>query len=99
VGVPTGGSLGEVLTKFSGADYDTGWLWPSGDGGGMANPMTTVGDLVTASAVIAGTPPVGVPDRIGAGAAGTVLTSNGAATEPTWHVAGVNILRIFALGG
>lgn len=33
VGVPTGGSTGQVLTKNSATDYDTGWATPSGGGG------------------------------------------------------------------
>lgn len=33
-GVPTGGSAGQVLTKLSDSDYDTGWRTPSGGSGG-----------------------------------------------------------------
>lgn len=39
-GVPTGGTTGQVLTKNSATDYDTGWATPSGGGGGGgANPF------------------------------------------------------------
>jgi hypothetical protein len=34
VGVPAGGTTGQVLTKASGTDYDTDWETPSGGGGG-----------------------------------------------------------------
>ena len=34
VGVPVGGTTGQVLAKNSAADYDTGWATPSGGGGG-----------------------------------------------------------------
>lgn len=34
-GIPVGGSTGEVLTKASGADYDT--VWAAGGGGGGAS--------------------------------------------------------------
>lgn len=33
-GVPSGGAPGQVLTKLSGTDYDTGWRTPSGGSGG-----------------------------------------------------------------
>lgn len=33
-GVPTGGSAGQVLTKLSDSDYDTGWRTPTGGSGG-----------------------------------------------------------------
>lgn len=33
VGVPTGGSTGQVLTKVNGTDYNTDWETPSGGGG------------------------------------------------------------------
>ncbi len=42
VGVPAGGVTGQVLTKASGADYDTKWADPvGGDGGGYLGPITT----------------------------------------------------------
>lgn len=34
VGVPTGGTTGQVLTKASGTDYDTQWETPTGGGSG-----------------------------------------------------------------
>ena len=33
-GVPIGGSAGQVLTKLSDSDYDTGWRTPTGGSGG-----------------------------------------------------------------
>ena len=35
VGVPAGGTAGQVLAKLSGTDYDTGWTTPSGGGGSI----------------------------------------------------------------
>lgn len=57
---------------------DQAWATPSG-GGGMSNPMTAKGDLITAS------DGSGTPARIGAGVAGKVLTATGAGSEPTWQ--------------
>lgn len=37
VGVPAGGTAGQVLAKTSGADYDTGWI-PAPSGGGGSGP-------------------------------------------------------------
>lgn len=42
VGVPTGGSAGQVLSKASGTNYDTEWVNQSGGGGGG---VTDHGDL------------------------------------------------------
>lgn len=38
VGVPSGGTAGQVLAKLSGTDFDTGWITPSGGGGGGIAP-------------------------------------------------------------
>jgi hypothetical protein len=35
VGVPTGGTAGQVLAKIDGTDYNTEWVTPSGGSGGM----------------------------------------------------------------
>ena len=40
--VPTGGSVGQVLTKLSGGDYDMTWITPSVSGGGSGS-VTSVG--------------------------------------------------------
>lgn len=37
VGVPAGGTTGQVLTKASGTNYDTAWTTPSGGSGGGIN--------------------------------------------------------------
>jgi hypothetical protein len=47
--------------------------------GGMSNPMTTLGDIIYASAT--GAP--ATPARLGLGAAGTILAVNG--TSPAWR--------------
>jgi hypothetical protein len=41
VGVPTGGSAGQVLAKIDATDYNTAWVTPSVGGGG-GNHLTTV---------------------------------------------------------
>ncbi len=41
VGVPTGGSTGQVLSKASSADYDTAWTTPSSGGGGSLSYSQT----------------------------------------------------------
>jgi hypothetical protein len=43
VGVPVGGSAGQVLTKIDGDNYNTEWATPPGAGGGEANTITDVG--------------------------------------------------------
>ena len=40
VGVPPGGASGQVLTKSSGADYDTAWHTPTGGGGNDHGKLT-----------------------------------------------------------
>lgn len=39
VGVPTGGTTGQVLAKKSGTDYDTEWVNQSGGGGGAVDSV------------------------------------------------------------
>ena len=51
-----------------------------GGGGGMANPMTTVGDIVVGDTVSGG---VAAPARLGAGASGYILRS--VAGTPAWR--------------
>jgi hypothetical protein len=38
IGVPAGGTAGQVLGKNSDGDYDTEWVDPSGGGGGLPDP-------------------------------------------------------------
>jgi hypothetical protein len=58
-------------------DYATGDLeLQPGGGGGMTNPMTTIGDMISAL-------PGGVPDRLAAGSAGYILRV--VAGQPTWR--------------
>jgi len=48
VGVPTGGTTGQVLTKTSGADYAASWQDPAGGGGGggaMTFQLARLADL------------------------------------------------------
>lgn len=50
-------------------------------GSGLANPMTTKGDVILGDTG-------GTPTRLGAGTAGQVLTSNGAAAFPSYQTLG-----------
>jgi len=47
IGVPTGGTSGQVLAKNSGADYDTKWV--TGGGGGGSGTVTSVSGTGTVS--------------------------------------------------
>jgi hypothetical protein len=67
-----GGTTGQVLAKASGTDLDFVW---SADAAGMANPMTTTGDIIYSS-------PGSTPVRLGIGSTDDVLTVAGGV--PTW---------------
>lgn len=54
VGVPSGGSQGQVLTKASATDYDTTWTTPSGGGGGAVVGAGTVWEYRFSGAVPTG---------------------------------------------
>ena len=47
VGVPAGGTTGQVLAKKSGTDYDTEWQTPSGGGGGETETWRLIADVTT----------------------------------------------------
>ncbi len=47
VGVPVGGSTGQVLAKASGDDFDTEWVNQSGGGTGDLPPVGSEGDVLT----------------------------------------------------
>ena len=51
VGVPAGGTTGQVLTKKTNADYDTEWQTPSGGGGG---DTVSVDQVLTSGTEIGG---------------------------------------------
>jgi hypothetical protein len=67
-----GGTTGQVLAKASDTDLDFVW---SADAAGMANPMTTTGDIIYSS-------PGSTPVRLGVGSTDDVLTVAGGV--PTW---------------
>ena len=53
VGVPVGGTTGQVLSKIDGTDYNTEWATPAGGGGGggdllAANNLSDLDDAATA---------------------------------------------------
>ena len=50
VGVPVGGTSGQVLAKASATDYDTEWVDQSGGGGGFASPTIPAFTDVTGAA-------------------------------------------------
>lgn len=81
-GAPSSGtfSAGDVVPALNGAIWVCTVAGSPGTWAnvGFSSPMTTVGDLI-----VGGT--AGAETRLAAGAATTVLTSNGAATLPTWQ--------------
>jgi hypothetical protein len=48
VGVPIGGTTGQVLSKIDGTDYNTQWVTPSGGGGGGADGTVLSPTQITA---------------------------------------------------
>lgn len=51
IGVPPGGSAGQVLTKLDGTDYNTTWSTPAG-GGGAVTITVTAGEAITAGDLV-----------------------------------------------
>jgi len=102
VGVPTGGTTGQVLAKDSNADYDTEWVDQTGGGGSMeigtevlgATPLRALsvdenGDLTDAYLSLA-------PFEVDLGG-GTVL--DGVDVSPPSWVAKVGFLDTTSVGG
>lgn len=52
VGVPTGGTAGQVLSKVDGQDYNTEWTTPSGGGPTMQRTVTEISASATPSSMI-----------------------------------------------
>jgi hypothetical protein len=69
-----GGTTGQILSKASDTDLDFTWI---SDATGMANPMTTTGDVIYSSSG-------STPARLGIGTVGQVLQVNSGATAPEW---------------
>ena len=85
IGVPAGGTTGQVLTKVSGADYDTDWEDVVSD-----LPLTTKGDLLTYGP--AGSPAVNQPVRFPVGTDGQVLTADSLDPDGiSWQLAQVGV--------
>lgn len=47
IGVPAGGTTGQVLTKKSDENYDVEWVTPTGGGGGSSTVSVNVGETTT----------------------------------------------------
>jgi hypothetical protein len=75
VGVPVGGSTGQVLKKNSATDFDTGWATPAAGGGSVAADAIwdTKGDLAVATGADAAS-------KLPAGPDGQVLTTDSTQT-------------------
>ncbi len=69
VGVPAGGSAGQILTKVSSTDYDETWADPA-----AFTVLTTKGDLMTYGPL--GSPAVNQPVRLGVGFDGQTLIAD-----------------------
>jgi hypothetical protein len=81
IGVPAGGTTGQVLGKLSNTDYDDGWIDVA-----AALPLTTKGDLLTYGP--AGSPVVNQPVRFPVGSNGKVLTADSAQPDGiVWDLA------------
>ena len=65
VGIPTGGTAGQVLAKVDATDYNSVWVDPA-TGSGLTNPMTTAGDIIVGGVA-------GAPTRLAKGVDGQVL--------------------------
>jgi len=81
IGVPAGGTTGQILAKASNADYDDEWIDATD-----ALPLTTKGDLVTYGP--AGSPAVNQAVRFPVGTNGKVLTADSTQTDGLlWRLA------------
>lgn len=78
------GKNGQVLTLVNGLPA---WADSTGGGGGMSNPMTTLGDIITGGVA-------GAAQRLPVGANGQVLTVSGGV--PTWAAAGAGASGLLA---
>jgi len=93
VGIPTGGTAGQVLAKASGTDYDTKWVNQSGGGGAVESVNGKTGAVtLTAQDVGAYTMPTGgIPAtdlasavQTSLGKADTALQTETDPTVPEW---------------
>lgn len=82
-----GGTTGQVLAKNSGTDMD--FIWSTATAG-MANPMTTTGDIIYSSSG-------STPARLGIGTTGQVL--NVAAGVPAWTTPAAGGMTLINTGG
>jgi len=84
VGVPAGGTTGQLLAKASGTDFDTHWVSGGGGGGGVWGEITgNLEDQADLSEALAGKQPIGDyvdDDQLAAAIAGVTVESIGAAT-------------------
>lgn len=89
VGVPVGGTAGQVLSKIDATDYNSEWVDPA-TGSGLTNPMTTAGDIIIGGAS-------GAPERLAKGTDGQVLALvNGV---PAWATGSVTPPAVITVSG
>jgi hypothetical protein len=79
-----GGTTGQVLSKTSGTDLDFTWIT---DATGMANPMTTTGDVIYSSSG-------STPARLGIGSTDDVLTVAGGVPTCAAPAGGGKVLQV-----
>ena len=103
VGVPIGGTTGQVLAKNSITNYDTGWITPSG-GGGLTIPLSQNLTFAPDNTYDIGASGASRPRNVYV--AGSVIVTGGSATNLTLgSISGTYILSgntgnlIFGVGG
>jgi hypothetical protein len=83
VGVPTGGTTGQMLVKNSGTNYDTGWTTPSSSGNAMCAYTPSMGSCGTSPSLTAHSTDCGFKITAGSG----TLTSCAATFGGTYSYA------------
>jgi len=113
IGVPTGGTSGQVLAKNSGADYDTKWVTGGGGGSGtvtsvggtgtvngisLSGTVTTSGNLTLGGALDLSSPPAIGGTSASTGRFTTVTSTVATGTAP-FTVASTTPVTNLSIGG